>query len=287
MRARNIKPDFFRDAELSEVSVECRFLFIGLWCMADREGKLKDDPKQIRFEIFPETKTKDTIDTLLSTLKDHGLIVRYEIDGRRFIKVQNFLKHQSPHHTEKNSVIPDPPVSHGDLRIDNGNPKIQTSNSSFNPGGDPQAGVSASGGKNSPSVSGWKNSKKDGLTVSHGESPLCSREIPLIPDYLIPEYYRSEDKTSEPPVVTIPLVNKTEYPITQADIDAWSESFPGINVLQTVRHIREWNLSNPKKQKTPKGIRKHITEWLAREQDKGVARPGSKAKPASAYPEWL
>jgi hypothetical protein len=29
MRARNIKPDFFRDAELSEVSIEARYLFIG------------------------------------------------------------------------------------------------------------------------------------------------------------------------------------------------------------------------------------------------------------------
>lgn len=109
MRARNIKPDFFRDAELSEVTIEARYLFIGLWCLADREGKLKDKPKQIRFEIFPETKTKDDIETLLNSLVEHNLIIRYEIENNKYIKVVNFLKHQSPHHTEMQSKIPDPP----------------------------------------------------------------------------------------------------------------------------------------------------------------------------------
>lgn len=135
MRARNIKPDFFRDAELAEVTIEARYLFIGLWCLADRGGKLKDNPKQIRFEIFPETKLREEIDALLNQLYEHGLIIRYTVDGSNFIFVKNFLKHQSPHHTEKASKFPDPPE----------------------------------------------------LTVTHGELPLCSREIPLNPDLLNPE----------------------------------------------------------------------------------------------------
>jgi hypothetical protein len=117
MRARNIKPDFFRDAELSEVTIEARYLFIGLWCLADREGKLRDKPKQIRFEVFPETKTKDDIGTLLKLLVEHNLIIRYEVGNNKYIKVVNFLKHQSPHHTEKASDIPEPTVSHGELPL--------------------------------------------------------------------------------------------------------------------------------------------------------------------------
>ena len=117
MRARNIKPDFFRDAELSEVTVEARYLFIGLWCLADRQGKLKDNPKQIRFEIFPETKLKDDCETLLKMLTKHNLIIRYAVEKIKYIKVVNFLKHQSPHHTEIQSKYPDPPcvtVNYGD-----------------------------------------------------------------------------------------------------------------------------------------------------------------------------
>lgn len=115
MRSRNIKPDFFRDAELAEVTIEARYLFIGLWCLADREGKLKDKPKQIRFEVFPETKTNDDIETLLDMLCKHDLIIRYTVLNCQYIKVVNFLKHQSPHHTEMQSKIPNPPcvtVSH-------------------------------------------------------------------------------------------------------------------------------------------------------------------------------
>lgn len=121
MRARNIKPDFFRDAELAEVTVETRYLFIGLWCLADRGGKLKDQPKQIRFEVFPETKTKDDIETMLKLLVEHNLIIRYVVDNKRFIKVTNFLKHQSPHTTEKKSEMPEPNVSSREATLSNVN----------------------------------------------------------------------------------------------------------------------------------------------------------------------
>ncbi len=52
-RARNIKPGFFRNAELVELPFEARLLFIGLWTIADREGRLEDRPKQIKMEVFP------------------------------------------------------------------------------------------------------------------------------------------------------------------------------------------------------------------------------------------
>ena len=68
---------------------------------------------------------------------------------------------------------------------------------------------------------------------------------------------------------TIPLVSGTEFPITQADIDEWQKVFPAVNVHACVLYIRTWNTENPQKRKTSKGIRKHITNWLAREQDKG------------------
>ena len=39
-RARNIKPGFFRNADLAELTFEARLLFIGLWTLADSEGRL-------------------------------------------------------------------------------------------------------------------------------------------------------------------------------------------------------------------------------------------------------
>ena len=106
-RARNIKPGFFRNAELVELPVETRLLFIGLWTLADREGRLEDRPRQIKMEIYPADQFD--VDLMLGQLQDGGFIVRYEFGGRRFIEVTNFIKHQDPHYKEKASELPPPP----------------------------------------------------------------------------------------------------------------------------------------------------------------------------------
>ena len=56
-RARNIKPGFFRNSDLVELPMDARLLFIGLWTLADRMGRLEDRPKQIKMEIFPAEET--------------------------------------------------------------------------------------------------------------------------------------------------------------------------------------------------------------------------------------
>jgi hypothetical protein len=106
-RARNIKPGFFRNADLAEMPVEARLLFIGLWTIADREGRLEDRPKQIKMEIFPA----DSFDCnlLLDSLASAGMVDRYEAGGKKYLSVVNFTKHQNPHRDEKASTIP-PPV---------------------------------------------------------------------------------------------------------------------------------------------------------------------------------
>lgn len=106
MRARNIKPGFFKDEDLVECSIPARLLATGLWMLADREGRLMDKPKQIKMEIFPA----DNIDVeqLLSELDTHKHIQRYEISGVKYIQIRGFNKHQSPHFTEKPSLIPAP-----------------------------------------------------------------------------------------------------------------------------------------------------------------------------------
>lgn len=103
-RARGIKPGFFRNADLAELPMEARLLFIGLWTLADREGRLKDRPKQIKMEIFPADNLD--CDALLSSLADTGMLLRYEVDGGRYLQIKNFLKHQNPHRDEQASILP-------------------------------------------------------------------------------------------------------------------------------------------------------------------------------------
>lgn len=103
-RARNIKPAFFTNDDLVEMPFETRLLFIGLWTVADREGRLVDRPKKIKMEIFPS----DDVDceASLKLLDDAGFIARYEFGKHRVIEIINFCKHQSPHSTEKDSALP-------------------------------------------------------------------------------------------------------------------------------------------------------------------------------------
>ena len=106
-RARNIKPGFFRNADLVELPVETRLLFIGLWTLADREGRLEDRPRQIKMELFPADQFD--VGAMLGQLQLSKFINRYEVDSMKFIEVENFIKHQDPHYKEKASEIPPPP----------------------------------------------------------------------------------------------------------------------------------------------------------------------------------
>jgi len=105
-RARNIKPGFFKNEELVEIPFEYRLLFVGLWMLADRAGRMEDRPKRIKMEVFPADEVD--IDAGLNVLQSRGFLLRYEVNGGRYIQVLNFEKHQSPHVKETPSLLPAP-----------------------------------------------------------------------------------------------------------------------------------------------------------------------------------
>lgn len=106
MRSRNIKPGFFKNDTLAELDFAGRLLFIGLWGLADREGRLEDRPKKIKAEIFPYDDVD--VDSFLGELAKRNFIIRYEVGGASYIQIVNFDKHQNPHPRETPSNIPDP-----------------------------------------------------------------------------------------------------------------------------------------------------------------------------------
>lgn len=105
-RARNLKPSFFTNDILAEVPALGRLLFQGLWCVADREGRLADRPRKLKAEILPYDDCD--VEAMLCMLSERGFIQRYQADGERFIQVVNFAKHQNPHIKESASSIPAP-----------------------------------------------------------------------------------------------------------------------------------------------------------------------------------
>jgi hypothetical protein len=76
-------------------------------------------------------------------------------------------------------------------------------------------------------------------------------------------------ETSSPPAIALPLIDKTEYPIVQTQIDEWQSAYPAVDVMQQLREMRSWALANPAKRKTQRGVHAFIVRWLSGEQDKG------------------
>ena len=104
-RARNIKPSFFNNEQMAEVGPFGRLLFIALWTLADREGRVEDRPKRIAVQALPFDRDAN-VDALLDDLQRAGFIIRYQAEGVRCIEVVNFVKHQHPHPKEPPSELP-------------------------------------------------------------------------------------------------------------------------------------------------------------------------------------
>jgi hypothetical protein len=106
-RARNIKPGFFKNEDLAECTPWARLCFIGLWTLADREGRLEDRPKRIKGELFAFDAIE--VEPLLQELEHRrGFIQRYRVSEQALIQILNFGKHQNPHHREAPSTLPAP-----------------------------------------------------------------------------------------------------------------------------------------------------------------------------------
>jgi len=105
-RARNIKPAIMDNEKLADMKPLHRLLFIYLWMLADREGRLEDIPSRIAKQALGYDRSAN-VNAMLDDLAREGFITRYTAAGIKCIKINSFLKHQTPHGTEKDSDLPD------------------------------------------------------------------------------------------------------------------------------------------------------------------------------------
>ena len=105
-RSRNIKPSIMDNEELAELEPITRLLFIFLWMLADREGRLEDRPKRIAAQALAYDRTAD-VGAMLDSLQGFGFITRYTAKGIACIQITAFAKHQTPHIREAASTLPE------------------------------------------------------------------------------------------------------------------------------------------------------------------------------------
>jgi hypothetical protein len=114
-RARNIKPKFFTNDVLGELTPLTRLFFIGLWTIADYRGCLEYRPKKIKALVLPFDDCN--IDELVINLEQSRFIAIYSVQGKRYLKIAKFEQHQNPHPNEKKAGTECPDISENDSEI--------------------------------------------------------------------------------------------------------------------------------------------------------------------------
>lgn len=80
----------------------------------------------------------------------------------------------------------------------------------------------------------------------------------------------------EPVFIKIPLVDKTDFDVTESILTEFKTAYPAVDVEQQLRNMRQWCIANPKNKKTRTGVMRFITNWLVKEQNRaGVCRQGT------------
>lgn len=107
-RIRSIKPEFFRNEKLYEAEVETglplRVAYAGLWTAADREGRFKWSPRELKLDCLPF----DDIDfsRVLHALSTRHYIIHYASPDGEFGYIPSWRKHQVINNREMASIIP-------------------------------------------------------------------------------------------------------------------------------------------------------------------------------------
>lgn len=91
-RIRSIKPTFWTDEKVVETSPWARLLFIGTWNFCDDEGRMEYSPKRLKMQIFPGDSVE--VGELVGELVEKKQVFIYDVDGKQYLQVVNFQKHQ-------------------------------------------------------------------------------------------------------------------------------------------------------------------------------------------------
>lgn len=104
-RIRTIKPEFWSDEKMSELSAIDRLVFLGLIGMADDYGRLHDNIKVIDAFIFPNS--SETVRESVANLSRIGRIRRGNAsNGAKVIEIVNWSKHQRVDKPQNHLALP-------------------------------------------------------------------------------------------------------------------------------------------------------------------------------------
>lgn len=95
---------------------------------------------------------------------------------------------------------------------------------------------------------------------------------------------------SEPAIVTFPCsgMKAKEWHLTRSMVEAWSDAWPGVDVVLEAKRALAWVNAKPERKKSYRGMPAFLTSWCSRTQDRGGTRnvaPGAIGSVLGASPQ--
>jgi hypothetical protein len=85
----------------------------------------------------------------------------------------------------------------------------------------------------------------------------------------VPSDSKSESsEPHEPPIITLPLADKSLHNLTAVDLSELSKLYPGVDPEKELLKAKGWLIANPTRRKTRRGIARFLHGWLGRAQDR-------------------
>lgn len=247
-RIRTIKPEMWGSEGIGSCSLAARLTFIGLISIADDEGRGHGHPRYLFGQLHAYSPDLDlaalarALAELARVPEGPGqkpLVVFYQSGGSTYYWLPGFLgpngqkiDHPSP------SKLPPPPEKAGD-------------DESLLPFLNKDENARAREGSRGLALEG-KGEDRIGQE-RRGEERLAP-----------------SPSDSSPTFMKFPVVGKEkEWGLTEAKAREYREAFPGVDVDQELKALRQWCVDNPTRRKTFRGMPAFLSRNLARKQDRG------------------
>ena len=253
MGNRILKQEICTGEEVDLLSWFEEVLFYRLIVNCDDYGCFDRRAKIIKAALFPlkEVTTKQ-IDNAVDRLSTVGLVRVYEVQGRPYLQLTTWSKHQrlrnSKHRypTPEEADLPQVAASCGELRRDAA-----------------KCGLArASMRIQSESESEYEFESESELYCTE-QSDDCTLPPDPAPD---PQNDPGAEDADVPAVI---LNDGSEWRPSINDVEEWKQLYPSIDITVEFGRMRQWCLDNPKKRKTKNGVRRFARGWLDREQNRG------------------
>jgi hypothetical protein len=107
-----------------------------------------------------------------------------------------------------------------------------------------------------------------------GEGKSCAASSTPPSPAPLPLLLESELQT-QPAVIALPCSSGPDFQVVEAHVAEFQQLYPAVDVMQQLREMRGWLISNAKQKKTHGGMMRFINAWLSKEQDNAPRRASS------------